>query len=77
MTLLAIGGCKPFLPKLGEERQGRGVGNGGCFTSTVAVCSSRVGGATPVPSLRGREYWGAMPVEGGCRVATIRGVQEP
>lgn len=48
-----------------------------CFTSTVAVCSSRVGRPTPAPSPRGREYWGAMPAEGGCRVATIRGVQEP
>lgn len=49
----------------------------GCFTSTVAVCSSRVGRPIPVPSPRGREYWGAKPAEGGCRVATIRGVQEP
>lgn len=48
-----------------------------CFTSTVAVCSRRVGRPTPVPNPRGREYWGAMPAEGGCRVATIRGVQEP
>lgn len=48
-----------------------------CFTSTVAVCSRRVGRPTPLPSPRGREYWGAMPAEGGCSVATIRGVQEP
>ena len=48
-----------------------------CFTSTVAVCSRRVGRPTPPPSPRGREYWGAMPAEGGCSVATIRGVQEP
>lgn len=48
-----------------------------CFTSTVAVCSRRVGRPTPVPNPRGKEYWGAMPAGGGCRVATIRGVQEP
>ena len=49
----------------------------GRFTSTVAVCSSRVGRDTPAPSPKGREYWGARPADGGCRVATIRGVQEP
>lgn len=48
-----------------------------CFTSTVAVCSRRVGRPTPVLRPRGREYWGAMPAEGGWRVATIKGVQEP
>lgn len=49
----------------------------GRFTSTAAVCSRRVGRPTPAPSPRGREYWGAMPAGGGCKVATIRGVQEP
>lgn len=75
--------------RVGQERDGIVSGRGSvhvhvflqgchrCFTSTVAVCSRRVGRPTPAPSPRGREYWGAMPAEGGCRVATIRGVQEP
>lgn len=73
--------------RAGQERDGIVSGRGSvhvflrvchrCFTSTVAVCSRRVGRPTPVPSPRGREYCGARPAGGGCRVATIRGVQEP